>query len=99
MNLPIPWTINISPAAGGTAKFHPPQITIAVTDQVHWANGDPANAHWPGLLFNGQLNKQFFMQNQIAPNSPSTTWTPSGTGTYTYECSLHPHERGTIVVS
>jgi plastocyanin len=98
MSIPIPWAINITPTASGTAQFHPAQITIAVADQVHWANGDYTHAHWPGLLFQGQLNKTFFMPNQIAPNSSSTNWTPSGPGTYTYECSLHPNERGTIVV-
>ncbi len=97
MSIPIPWTINISPGGGGPAQFHPAQITIAVGDQVHWANNDHAEAHWPGLLYNGQIQKTFFMPHQIAPNSPSTNWTPSGPGTYTYECSLHQGERGTIV--
>jgi plastocyanin len=95
----LPWTINISPTTGGAAQFHPAQLTIAVNDQVHWANLDTRNAHWPGLVFNGQLNTTFFMENQIAPGSPSDNWTPSGPGTYAYECSLHPQERGTIVVS
>jgi len=101
MSIPIPWTININPSQSGAgdapANFHPAEITIAVGDQVHWANNDHRK-HWPGLLYNGELQKQFFMRNEIAPKSPSDNWTPAGPGTYQYECSLHAGERGTIVV-
>jgi plastocyanin len=98
MSIPIPWAINIKPPGPlGPARYDPATLDIAVGDQVHWANND-TNPHWPALLFNGRLNKVFFMPNQIAPNSSSTNWTPSGPGTYAYECSLHPNERGTIVV-
>ncbi len=101
MSIPIPWAINIDPVpsgiAGVVARFDPPTITVAVGDQVHWANNDHHNAHWPGLLYNGQLQNTFFMPHKIAPNSPSTNWTPSGPGTYEYECSIHRGERGTIV--
>lgn len=97
-SMPFPSTIDITSNAPGPAQFSPSQIDIDVGDQVHWANDDTV-PHWPGLYFNGQINPTYFMPNQIAPDSSSDNWTPNGPGTYTYECSLHPNESGTIVVA
>jgi plastocyanin len=95
------WVITISPnaAPSGPAQFAPPSLGAAPGDQIVWSNGDH-KAHWPGLLSNGTVNATFFMPNQIAPNSTSSTFSPTVAGSYAYVCSVpgHQHEHGTIVV-
>ena len=100
--MPFQWNININRALGRTppVKFDPnPLPNVAPGDQVVWVNNDSASAHWPGLKnADGSIDKTFFMANQIAPSSTSTTFVPSAAGTFNYVCSLHPQETGSIQV-
>jgi plastocyanin len=84
----------------GVVTFSPnPQPSVA-RDQIFWTNNDNT-PHWPGLLNgDGTINTTFFMPNQIAGNGDtSPIFTPSTPITYQYVCSLHPNEKGTIIVS
>ena len=98
--MPFQFLININKASGSHAKFDPPVTNnIAPGDQIVWANND-TQAHWPGLKnADGTIDQTFFMANQIAPNSSSTTFSPGSKGTLNYVCSLHPTETGTIEVN
>lgn len=93
--MPFTWRINIkpNPNPGGPAIFEfdqPPQIQVG--DQIIWSNDDSV-AHYP------HPNADYvFMSYQIAPNSTSAAFAPSGPGTISYHCCLHPGETGTIVV-
>ena len=95
--MPFQWLIKIGKSAPAT--FSPNPLNAAVGDEIVWSNND-SQPHWPGLVqSNGQINTTFFMPNQIAPNSTSTTFIPSAAGPLPYRCSLHPNESGTIQVS
>ncbi|MGC2108887.1 MAG: hypothetical protein WA655_05175 [Candidatus Korobacteraceae bacterium] len=95
--MPQPHTISITPQSPGIA-FEPSFLQVQPADQIMWANNDQQLAHWPGLCDeNGNiLNEYYFMRYQIAPNSPSTTFTPGENITLHYVCSLHPDEKGTV---
>src|SRR5215472_13849797 len=84
----------------GVVTFSPNPRDAVARDQISWVNNDDT-AHWPGLLnSDGTINTTFFMPNQIAGNGDtSPIFTPSVPFTYTYVCSLHHNEKGTIVVS
>jgi plastocyanin len=81
--------------------FDPPDLPAQPLDQIFWTNNDPDEAHWPGLLDDeGNIDKTFFMPNQIAPNGDvSATFAPTAAATFKYACSLHPEEQGTITVT
>lgn len=99
MNIPVPWTIDIQPTAA-PAVFQPSELTVQVNDQIHWANLDNVNKHWPGLVVKDVIQEKYFFPEPIDENEPSDTWTPKDPGTYTYRCSLHSHESpATIVVT
>jgi plastocyanin len=91
--------INITKESG-VVTFNPAALTATARDQIFWTNNDDV-AHWPGLLnTDGTINTTFFMPNQIAGNGDtSAIFTPSTPFTYQYVCSLHPNEKGSIVVS
>lgn len=99
--MPFNWTININPnkRQPGSAQFEPNPLTqVAPGDQILWANNDGI-AHWPGLLnADGSINENYFIANQIAPNSTSDAFSPSADATLEYVCSIHPDEKGTIQV-
>ncbi|HKV93090.1 MAG TPA: hypothetical protein VJW20_11135 [Candidatus Angelobacter sp.] len=100
--MPFNWIININTSIGGKprVKFDPnPLENVGTGDEIVWANNDTA-AHWPGLQNpDGSINTTYFMPNQIAPNSTSTTFSAGGSGTLNYTCSLHPDEKGTIQIT
>ena len=101
--MPFQWLININKGKpGGPAVFDPQNLkNVAPGDQIVWANND-IKAHWPGLLnADGTIDETYFMANQIAPNSTSTTFSPGSSGTLNYVCSLQGHqgETGTIEVT
>jgi plastocyanin len=91
------WPITI---IGGTpATFNPNQQLANVGDEIFWSNKD-SQPHWPGLVkADGTINTTFFMPNQIAPNSPSSTFIPNASGLLRYKCSLHPNESGSVQVA
>jgi plastocyanin len=102
--MPFQWKIAIdmnTQAVSPRVVFDPPDLQAKVLDQIFWVNNDPSEAHWPGLLKDdGTIDETFFMPNQIAPNGDvSATFAPSVPATYTYACSLHPDEQGTITVT
>jgi plastocyanin len=84
----------------GVVTFSPNPLAVVALDQIFWTNDDNT-PHWPGLLnSDGTINTTFFMPNQIAGNGDaSPVFSPSTPITYQYVCSLHPTEKGTIVVS
>ncbi|HWZ46072.1 MAG TPA: hypothetical protein VNW97_21545 [Candidatus Saccharimonadales bacterium] len=95
--MPFQWPITIS--SGTPAKFSPDPQSMDVGDEVFWTNND-SQPHWPGLVNpDGTINTTFFMPNQIAPKSTSTTFIPNASGALPYKCSLHPNESGTIQVA
>lgn len=81
--------------------FDPDPLEAKKQDQIFWTNYDTEQAHWPGrLLDDGTIDETYFMPNQIAPNGDSSSsFSPSTARTLNYACSLHPDERGSIVVS
>lgn len=103
--MPFNWTININPNPGKSpgVVFDPEtlgslQQQVEPGDQIVWANND-GQAHWPGLQnANGTITENYFMPNQIAPQSTSAAFTPANPGTLNYACSLHPDETGTITI-
>lgn len=98
--MPFTWTISINKGhANQGAVFSPnPLPNVAPGDQVIWANND-AIPHWPGLVNeDGTIDQTFFMPNQIAKDSTSTTFSPGVNATLNYACSLHPGETGSIQV-
>lgn len=95
--------ITITTKAGGSPRitFTPGSLPANVADQVFWTNND-TQPHWPGLVVGSDINKTFFMPNQIAPNgNTSSVFSPGQPGPLTYKCSLEGHqdETGTIVVT
>src|SRR5215471_3936879 len=108
--MPFTWQININKiTAGGEmgnvppgrprVRFDPnPLSDVLIADQIIWTNNDNAQ-HWPALkTSDGKIDNQFFMDNPIAPNSPSDTFVPNANGTLNYVCFLHQDETGTIIV-
>ncbi|MEA2784611.1 MAG: hypothetical protein QOF71_715 [Candidatus Eremiobacteraeota bacterium] len=98
--VPFSWVIDINTKSATSATVTPNPLNVSVGDEIVWANND-GRAHWPALA-NGTLNTTFFMPNQIAPNSSSSSFRPGDAETFNYVCSLHPHdthEQGTIKVS
>jgi plastocyanin len=98
--MPFSWLIELDSHPPNSAKPDPNPLNASVGDEIVWANNDD-RPHWPGLA-NGTLNTTFFMPNQIAPDSSSSTFRPGSTGTLNYACSLHPNdanEKGTINVT
>jgi plastocyanin len=90
--MPFEWRITID--SGKPAKFDPQNLTnVAPGDNIIWVNNDTA-PHWPGL----QNDKTYFMANQIAPKSTSTTFSPGSAGTINYVDSLNPDMQGSIQV-
>jgi plastocyanin len=92
--------ININKSTSGSVTFNPNPAAVQTRDQIFWTNNDSA-AHWPGLLNpDGSINTTFFMPNQIAPNGDtSASFSPTVAGSFSYACSLHPTEKGTITVT
>jgi plastocyanin len=86
--------------SSAVVTFSPNPLAAVARDQIFWTNDDNT-PHWPGLLnSDGTINTTFFMPNQIAGNGDtSAIFTPSTPTTYQYVCSLHPDEKGSIVVS
>jgi plastocyanin len=99
--MPLNWPININ-----KNKKKPPRITfdpnplgppdqqVAPGDEIFWANND-SKPHWPARCDqNGNItNQAFFMPNQIAAHSTSSTFIPTAPETMYYVCSLHPDEK------
>ena len=82
------------------AAFSPNPLAAGVRDQIFWTNNYSV-AHWPGLLNpDNTINTTFFMPNQIAGNGDtSASFSPSAPATFSYACSIHPDEKGTITVT
>ena len=100
--MPIQRKITINHNSQGPsprATFAPNPLAAKTRDQIFWTNKDSV-AHWPGLLkHDGTINTTFFMPNQIAPNDSSQSFSPTVPSLFTYACSLHPGEQGTITVT
>ena len=94
--MPFTWEITIDKALGSPGfAYTPNTLSVALGDQVFWTNNDDV-PHWPGA----PGNPAYFMANQIAPNSPSTTFVPGATGTLSFSDSLANNDPGgTIDVS
>jgi len=108
--MPFTWQININktsargpigsvPVGQPRVGFDPnPLNDVEIGDQIIWTNNDDAQ-HWPALkTSDGTIDNQFFMDNPIAPNSPSDTFVPGANGTLNYVCFLHQDETGAIIV-
>jgi plastocyanin len=94
--MPFVWQININKTPGGTGYTYEPSTlnNVAIGDQIIWTNNDD-KPHWPGVTG----NDKYFMQTQIAPNSPSSTFVPGVNGTIVYVDSRDPlGPKGTINV-
>jgi plastocyanin len=103
MATPLQRQININKNVPGPAPrvtFDPDPLAAFTRDQIFWTNND-TEPHWPGLLnADGTINTTFFMPNQIAGNGDtSATFSPSTPATFTYVCSLHKDEKGTITIT
>ena len=86
---------------GDNVTFDPPVLNAKKGDQIFWTNNDK-EAHWPGLPEEGALpdEPKFFMPNQIAPGGTSSVFSPGrAPETFNYACSLHPDEKGKIIVT
>lgn len=100
--MPFIWQISINknPAGKPRIKFDPnPLNNVAVGDQIIWTNNDD-QPHWPALQkSDGTIDQNFFMENQIAPHSPSNTFVAGTNGVLNYLDSLEKNATGTIYVS
>lgn len=100
--MPFTWRINIAKTETGYTYAPNPLDQVAEGDEIIWSNADTV-PHWPGLLnADNTINTTYFMPNQIAAESPSTTFVPSAVGTLTFVDSLDTSEsplKGSIVVS
>ncbi|WP_321418057.1 cupredoxin family copper-binding protein [uncultured Methanomethylovorans sp.] len=68
--------------------FEPNSVTISVGDTVKWTNLDSALHTIKGADFTSKsLNKD-----------DSFSYTFTKTGTYDYECSIHPSMKGVVIV-
>ena len=91
------WSITIVKHSGAPGFTYVPKVLkdVAVGDEIIWTN-ETDQPHWPGA----PGNTKYFMANQIAPHSPSTTFIPTAVGTLTYKDSLTSGDPGgSIVVS
>lgn len=87
--------INIKPIGeptedGFTVRFDPSRLDVEPGDQIFWTNNH-SQPHWPSLKnADGTIDNSFFMPNQIAPDSSSSTFSPGDDAkrTYTYVCCL-----------
>lgn len=97
--MPFQMPININPGdQGSPVTFDPSPRNVEVGDQIHWINNDSL-PHWPALKkTGGSIDKTFFMPNQIAPSSSSSTYAPGKLTDPVYRireyevvyiCSLH----------
>jgi plastocyanin len=84
-------------AAGGKSgigikdgKFAPATVTIAVGDSVVWTNND--NVDHRVIADDGS-----FDSGKLKPGE-SYSKTFSKAGTISFSCSLHPREKGSVVV-
>jgi plastocyanin len=82
--MPFTWQISINKKSGGGFSYDPnPLKDVAIGDEIIWTNNDD-KAHWPGT----SSDQAAFMANQIAPQSPSTTFIPTESGPVSYIDSL-----------
>lgn len=82
----------------GFGQFSPQHLNINAGDAFFWTNND-YQPHWPGLLHpSGEIDRTFFMPAPIANNSESILVVNEQPGTFSYACSIHPAEQGTITV-
>ena len=113
--MPFQMQININTGVSpDTVTFDPSRLEVKVGDQIFWSNND-SKPHWPGLRKTDEsIDETFFMPNQIAPDSSSSTFSPGPPATdpvyriteyaLDYVCSLHCvqgescTEQGKIVV-
>ena len=96
--MPRSRSISIAPQKSGGIVFKPLLLKVQPGDQIIWRNQDKHLAHWPGLCDEDGniLNDGYFMPYQIAPGSPSPTFSPGANITLLYACSLHPSEKSNI---
>ncbi len=85
--------------SGTGVTYDPAVLKVRLGDQIFWINNDD-KPHWPGLLnADGTINKTFFMPNQIASGSTSTTFSPGRDNeALNYACSLHRGESGGQII-
>lgn len=78
--------------------FTPDPLHASTLDQIFWTNND-SDAHWPGLLnANETINTTFFMPSRIGNGETSPSFVPTTPAVFNYVCSIHPDERGVIIV-
>lgn len=69
-------------------KFQPQNITISKGDTVTWTHPGPAS----------HTVKFSDSESPILKNGTSYSKTFDQTGTFPYECGVHPYMKGTVVV-
>ncbi|MEA2719500.1 MAG: Cupredoxin-like domain [Candidatus Eremiobacteraeota bacterium] len=79
---------------GTPAHFAPSPANVNAGDDVFWDNED-SKPHWPTPA---GAAKDYWLDEPIQPHQPSDGISME-TGTFTYVCSLHSGETGTIVAS
>ena len=72
-------------------KFHPAVLTVAVGDTVEWKNEDIV----PHTAISTESKE--FDSGSLAVGS-SWKYVATKSGTYFYNCTLHPNMRGKLVV-
>jgi plastocyanin len=89
------WQININKSGYGYT-YNPSNLTgVSPGDQIFWTNNDD-KPHWPAKA----TQQNYYMANQIAPGTTSSTFVPGAVGTLSYVDWLDQSgPTGTIVVS
>ena len=79
--------------------FNPNPLYAQTGDEIFWTNND-SEAHWPGLLnSDGTINGSFFMSTRIRNGDVSPIFLAAVQATFNYACSIHPDEKGAIIVT
>lgn len=69
-------------------KFRPDKITIKQGDTITWTHPGPAS----------HTVKFADSESPILKNGSSYSKTFNKTGTFNYECGVHPYMKGTVIV-
>lgn len=73
-------------------KFVPPDVVVTPGQTVRWINHDDA-------IHRVQASKGASFSSKILRRGQGYRYTPSAPGKVTYECPLHPGQRGSITVT
>lgn len=85
--------VTIVPGNSSPAEFTPSSITVNTGDMVVWQNTDPSQVHSPAALDGS------FQTDLIQPNASSLPITFTTAGMFSYQCTQHANETGTVVVN